>query len=212
MNLQTSSTNRVELPPRMRTTLEEFRRRVWIIKIAEGLLAAVFGLVVSYLLVLVLDRFWDTSALLRGVLLTAGAVGMFILFPLKCHRWVWSQRHLEQVARLVKHKFPRFGDRLLGIVELARSEAEQQRSRVLVEAAMKQVDEEIGQRDFEDAVPHAAHKRWAWTTAVPLALAVVVFVWIPLAGSNALVRWLMPWRDTERYTFAQLDQVPEVVA
>ena len=65
MNLPNA--NRVELPPRMRATLEEYRKRVWIVKIAEGLLAAVFGLVISYLVVLVLDRFWDTSAMLRGL-------------------------------------------------------------------------------------------------------------------------------------------------
>jgi hypothetical protein len=209
MNL--SNTERVDLPPKMRGMLEEYRRRVWIVKVAEGVLAGLFGLVMSYLLVLVLDRFWDTSAWFRGAMLIGGSVGMLIFFPLKCHRWIWCNRHLEQVARLLKHKFPRFGDRLLGIVELARNDAEQQRSRALVEAAMKQVDDELEDRNFNDAVPNAQHRRWAWAAGVPVVLALVVFMWIPLAGSNAFVRWLMPWLDTPRYTFAQLESLPDEI-
>ena len=38
---------RIELPERMRSRLESFRRHVWMIKIGEGLLAGLFGLLVS---------------------------------------------------------------------------------------------------------------------------------------------------------------------
>ena len=43
----------------------------------------------------------------------AGSVGMVILFPLKYHNWVWKHRRLDQVARLVRHRYPLFGDELL---------------------------------------------------------------------------------------------------
>ena len=151
--------HQLELPEAMRAKLEQFRRRVWLVKIAEGLLAAVFGLAISYLLVFALDRVWDTPAVLRLAILIGGAAGLGILFPLKCHRWVWRQRHLEQVARLLKHRFPRLGDQLLGIVELAKSESEQQRSGALVRAAMAQVDKATRDRDFTDGVPHPRHRR-----------------------------------------------------
>ena len=59
------------LPPILESKLSEFRKRVWIIKLTEGLLAAVFGLVLSYVLVFVLDRFMETPAWLRGALLAA---------------------------------------------------------------------------------------------------------------------------------------------
>ena len=65
----------IEIPDRMRTKLEKFQKKVWIIKLAEGLLAAAFGLLVSYLLVFVLDRFFDTSALARTAILIAGHLG-----------------------------------------------------------------------------------------------------------------------------------------
>jgi len=194
----------IGLPPRLKAALEQYRKRVWAIKLAEGVLAAIFGLVVSYLAVFVLDRWVDTPAVVRGLILAVGSMGMVILFPLKYHNWVWRHRRLEQVARLLRHKFPRFGDHLLGIVELAHAESQQGTSRALVEAAMRQVDAELQERDLGDAVPNPRHRRWAWAAGVPLALIVVVMVVVPAAGGNALVRWAMPWRDVERYTFAQL--------
>ena len=181
-----SQQERIALPPRMKAALEQYQKRVWMIKLTEGALAAIFGLVISYLVVFGLDRLFDTPMGLRAAILTVGSVGMVILFPLKYHNWVWSHRRLDQVARLLRHKFPRFGDHLLGIVELANSESQQGTSRALVEAAMQQVDAELEGRDLADAVPHPRHRRWAWAVGVPLVLIVVVMVVLPAAGRNAL--------------------------
>ena len=189
----------------MKDALERYRKRVWVVKIAEGALAALFGLVLSYLLVFALDRVFDTPALLRGSILALGCVGLGLLFPLKIHNWVWSHRRLDQAARLLRHKFPRFGDHLLGIVELAQSDL-RDGSRALVEAAMRQVDEEMERRDLGSAVPDPTHRRWAVAAGLPLALSAALLLIVPAAAGNALVRWSMPWRDVERYTFAQLEQ------
>jgi len=194
----------IMLPPRMRAALAQYQKRVWTIKLAEGALAAIFGLVVSYLVVFGLDRLFDTPAALRVVILAGGSVGVVILFPLKYHNWVWRHRRLDQVARLVRHRFPRFGDHLLGIVELAQSDSQPGKSRALVAAAMRQVDDELAGRDLTDAVPNATHRHWAWAAGVPLAGVVLLIVLIPAAGSNVFKRWLTPWRAHERYTFAQL--------
>ena len=196
--------DRVALPPRMTSALKHYRKQVWFIKVAEAVLAAIFGLAMSYLAVFACDRLWDTPAIVRTAILALGSVGMVILFPLKYHNWVWSHRRLDQVARLVRHKFPRFGDHLLGIVELAHSESQHGKSRALVQAAMRQVDQELQKRDLSDAIPNPRHRRWAWAAGVPLLLIAGLMVLIPAAGGNALKRWLLPWSDVERYTFAQL--------
>ena len=210
MQVRTPS-DRLELPGGMRSKLEAFRRRLWMVRLAEGALAAVFGLLLSYLLVFVLDRFWDTPAWLRVVILVAGATGLGVWLPLKWHRWVWRTRQLEQVARLLRHKLPRLGDQLLGIVELVQSELEQERSTALCLAAIRQVDEEMRHRDFSDAVPNPRHRRWAWAAGVPFVVALAALYVVPAAGTNALIRWLMPWSHVERYTFAQLDDLPEKI-
>src|SRR4029079_13681903 len=92
--------DRIELPDGMRSKLESFRRRLWWIKIGEGILAGIAGLALSYAVVFVLDRFWDTPGSVRAGLLIVGALGLGLAFPLKFHRWVWRTRQLEQVARL----------------------------------------------------------------------------------------------------------------
>ena len=92
----------LQLPPVLSSKLSEYRRRVWIVKLAEGVLAAIFGLGVSYLIVLGLDRFFETPAWLRGILLTLGAAVPGLGLPLKWHKWVWRQRRLEDAARLLR--------------------------------------------------------------------------------------------------------------
>ena len=133
---------------------------------------------------------------------------MAILFPLKCHRWVWGTRRMEQVAILLKHKFPALGDQLLGIVELAHSERNLGSSTRLAQAAIQQVDDVVRDRDFSDAVPFARHKFWATVVAVPALMALLACAIVPAAGFNAVARWLMPWRDVDRYTFAQVGNFP----
>ncbi len=205
-----SAKQRIDLPDGMRSKLESFRRRVWWIKIGEGVLAGLAGLLLSYALVFVLDRFWDTSAGLRTTILILGSLGLGIAFPLKFHRWVWGTRQLEQVARLLRHKMPRLGDQLLGIVELAHAEVDDERcSPALLRAAVNQVDRDIAKRDFKDAVPNPKLRRWSLAAAALAAIVIAAFVIMPAAGKNAFWRWIAPWRHTDRYTFAQVDHLPD---
>ena len=200
-----SQKDTVGLPPRMQDALEQYRKRVWIIKLAEGTLAAIFGIMISYLVVFGLDRMFDTPTLLRGLILLTGMVGMVFFLPLKYYNWVWRHRSLEGIARLLQHKFPRFGDHVLGIVELASNRSDQSASPALVAAAMRQVDEEVAKHNLADAVPNPQHRRWAYAAGVPIILVIIGIIVIPATSRNTLARWLTPWRDVDRYTFAQLE-------
>ena len=200
-----SQSGTVNLPPRMKAALEQYQKRVWTIKLAEGVLAAIFGILVSYIIVFCLDRVFDTPMLLRVLILVVGMVGMILLLPMKYYHWVWKHRQLDGVARLLQQKFPRFGDHVLGIVELARNREDQLSSPTLVEAAMRQVDAEVARHNLAEAVPNPRHRRWACATVLPLALVVIGTVVIPATSWNTFARWLTPWRDVARYTFAQLE-------
>ena len=203
------SIHQLHLPETTRRRLSQFQRKLRVVKIAEGVLAGIFGLVLSYLAVFLLDRIVDTPAAMRTGLLIAGSMGLAVFFPLKCHRWVWGTRRMEQVAVLLKHKFPALGDQLLGIVELAHSENDLGSSMRLAQAAIDQVDTEVRDRDFSNAVPHPRHRFWAVTVAVPVSLVLLALAIVPAAGFNAMARWLMPWRNVERYTFAQVENLPK---
>ncbi len=99
-------------------------------------------------------------------------------------------------------------DHLLGIIELVNNVHETGHSETLCQAALEQVDHETKDRDFTGAVPHPKHLRWGMIAGVAAALAVVAMLVVPAAGGNALWRWAMPWKNTPRYTFAQLNELP----
>ena len=208
MKIQTHLTEpqgKIKIPPRLKAALEQYQKRVWTVKLAEGVLAAIFGILVSYIIVFCLDRVFDTPTLLRVLILGVGMVGMIFLLPMKYYNWVWKHRQLDGVARLLQQKFPRFGDHVLGIVELARNREDQLSSPTLVEAAMRQVDAEVARHNLADAVPNPRHRRWAWAAALPLVLVAIGALVIPATSWNTFARWLTPWRDVARYTFAQLE-------
>lgn len=204
----TPTKNPLELPRSLEQQLLDFRRRVWTIKLIEAGCGAAVGVLVSFLITFGLDRVWNTPAPVRLAIFVA-AILCCALVPLALHRWVWCHRRLEQLARLLSRKFPSVGDQLLGVIELVRSESEQARSRTLCEAAIRQVAEQAQRRDFSQAVPRPRHRRWAALAVATLAIAILLLAIFPAAARNAWARFLLPWKDTPRYTFAMVDPLPD---
>ena len=205
-----SSDGDLPIPPNLKRKLEAFQSRLWSIKIAEGALAGLAGLGISYLLIFVLDRIFDTHSAVRAFILFAGFAIPALWLPLRWHHWVYQQKSLEQIARLLRRKFPRLGDELLGIVELSHSGSETN-SRVLVEAAMKQVDKRIAKRELDDAVPDNHYRIWLTGAFSVIFLSAALTLLVSDAAKNALNRWVSPWKSVDRYTFAQLEQLPQKV-
>ncbi len=199
---------RLQLPESLQAQLHEFRRRVWTIKSMEAACGALFGVVVSYLAVFGLDRMLETPGSVRLAVFLV-AVGGCAFVPVYLHRWIWCHRRFEQLARLVSRKLPLVGDQLLGIIELVRSESEQQRSRALVAAAVVQVAGETAKRDLHAAIPHPRHRMWAWMAGVPTAVAVLLLCLFPAAAANAWARFVAPWQAIPRYTFTMVEPLPE---
>lgn len=198
---------RLQLPETLRDQLLGFRRRVWSIKLTEAVAAAIFGLVLAFLVMFVFDRVWETPGWVRGALFVAAWVGL-ALFPLAVYRWVWRNRRLDELARLLSRKHPQVGDQLLGIIELVRSDSEQARSRDLCEAAIVQVAHDAQRHDFRDAVPTPRHRLWGWLVGVPAVLVLGLLAFCPAAATNAWQRLLAPWRNMPRYTFAAMEPLP----
>ncbi len=197
----------LHLPQTTQDRLVEFRSLVRRVKMAEALLAGLFGLLVSWITLFLVDRVIDTPWTVRLLCLFAGALGPVIFVPAKLHRWIWGTRRLEQVATLLRQKYPALGDQVLGAVELVHSKNEPPGSLRLAQAAIDQVDAVVRTRDFSDAVPAPRHRRWAFFTLVPALIVLLTFLLIPAAGWNATVRWLAPWSSLERYTFAKITPI-----
>ena len=198
-----------EIPPELRKQLQEFRSHLWRSKLIEAVLAGIFGLVFSFLLVFLLDRAMPTPGWLRLVILVVGT-SLFALFaPYWIHRWILKNRHENQLARMISRKFPRLGDRLLGVLELSdQTESETTLSPALRAAATRDVAEAAAKRDFANALPSNRNRTGILVVSLLLLFAVGAFVILPKAGLNAFQRWLMPLSDTPRYTLTKFDDLP----
>lgn len=200
----------LRLPTTLETQLLGFRRRVWTIKMAEAVFVGIFSVVAAFLCVFAVDRLWDTPWWLRTAAFL-GALCACAIVPYYLHRWIWRRRHLEQLARLLSGKLPHLGDQLLGIIELVHSESEQARSRTLCEAAIRQVAQDAQKRDLRVATPNSRHRMWGWLVAASTAVAVGLALIFPSAAANAWARFLAPWTNTPRYTFAAVESLPEKI-
>lgn len=205
--------SRVEIPESLRLQLADFRRRLWRVKILEAIAAGMIGLLVSFLMVYGLDRIWPTPGWARLLILVSGVSLYGVFAPYWLHRWVWGQRRETQLARLIAKRYPGLGDRLLGVIELQDQEGSADSlSPRLREAAMEAVAAETGRRKLDEAMPAQKHRRWA-LAAMGLALVcTAAFTLTPRAGINAFQRWLMPFSNTERYTFTKLENPPTNIA
>ena len=194
------------IPKELKKQLAEFQRQLWRTKIVEAILAGFFGLIISFLVVFVLDRFIATPPLARLGILIAGTSLFAIFAPLMMRRWIYGHRKEGQLARLVSKKFPKLGDRLLGVVELQdQKESHKTLSPELRAAAMAHVARQAGKKDMGEALPISHYKKLGLGVALGALCVILGFSFAPKAGSNALKRWLLPLSDTERYTFTQLD-------
>ena len=198
------------LPDTLRRQLVSFRGRLWRVKVAEAILAGVFGLFFSYLLVFGLDRVWNTPSGVRLAILISGT-SLFTLFaPYWIHRWVFGHRREAQLARLIARRFPRLGDRLLGVVELQhQQESKEALSPELRAAAMEAVARQAKGRNFEQALPNPRHRIWSLGVLAAVAMAAAALLLAPKPGLNALKRWLMPLSNTPRYTFTKINPFNE---
>src|SRR5580704_8756580 len=204
------TTDRLELPETLQNQLYDFRKLVWTIKMIEAVCGAAAGILVAFLALFALDRLGETPGWARLSLFGLTVVSCACV-PLALHRWVWRNRRLEQLARLLTRKHPLVGDQLLGIIELVRNDFEQARSPQLCVAAIRQVAEDSQKRDFRDSVPSPRHRLWVALALIPLAASIALLTIFPSAGINAWTRLLAPWRATPRYTFAAVDKLPDPV-
>jgi hypothetical protein len=206
--MELARSHQLEIPRSLSEKLLAFRKRVWTLKLLEAAASAAFGVLVAFLVTYLVDRFVDTPAYVRTGIFVAALVA-FTLIPFAMYRWVWRHRQMEQLARLLSRRHPSVGDQLLGILELSRSESEQQRSMTLVQAAIHQVAEVAEKRDFRDAVPSPRYRSRLWMAGAAALAAVALFVVTPAAAKNALARFAMPWKNVPRYTFAAVSALPE---
>ena len=201
------STELLKVPDSLREQLASFRSRVWTTKMAEAVAVAIAGVLIAFLTVFLVDRFYDTPQSIRlGIFSVTLAICLIV--PWALHRWVWRHRRLDQLAKLLRVREPNVGDQLLGVIELSESDSEQARSRTLCAAAIEQVASSASKRDLNQAAPRSRIRFWGSLVAVSACVAIGLGAVAGPAAKNAWARLAAPWADTPRYTFTMIDELP----
>ncbi|MCA9126996.1 MAG: hypothetical protein KDB22_07920 [Planctomycetales bacterium] len=202
-----SNLQRLKIPDSLQIQLGQFRSRVWSSKLSEAFLLGIVGILLSFLTVYVFDRFLDTPRSARTAIFFA-SLALWLVVPWALHRWVWSNRRLDQLARLLRVREPVVGDQLLSVIELAEDDSEQARSRTLCAAAIAQVAEAAKSREFRAAAPPTRLRGLAGIFSLTGVATLVLALLFPAAASNAWARFITPWRNTPRFTFTEINTLP----
>lgn len=198
------------LPHSLREQFSALERRLWKTETILASCLGAAGLILSFLVVFVLDRFVDTPAVLRGLLVLLGLGSMAGAGVWWSRRWLGRRPPPEELAREIQKRHRRFGDRLLGIVELSRqNNLPENVSESLCRAAIAQVAAEAKKMDFAGTVETRPARRWGIGAGVLAGVVLVAAVFMPEAAWNAAARWILPGSSTPRYTFLDVDHLPK---
>lgn len=201
-----------QLPDSLIRQLNEFKRRLRVIKIVEALCLAGIVLTLTFLILFTSDRLWDTPHPFVSVLSILGICGLFIFLPWWGIQWVWRRRKATQLAKLIGDNDADLGDRLLGIIELNAEETNNQfSSEALKQAAIKQIAEEVAKKDLNINIPKPKHLHLSWALGLLFFIIVIISCWSPDAADNTFHRFISPTNPPPRFTFTQLSSTPEEI-
>lgn len=200
----------VNLPPELVRQIRAFEKRLCVMETIVALLGGIGALLLTYLLVFISDRLWDTPSWMRLPLAVGGALVLTAFLYHWFRYWLLHRRSRRDLVKLVQRRYTRLGDRLLGAVELAESGAVPGvMSPALCRAAIRQVAAESTAFDFKGAVNVRKPRTVAVVFIVLLFAVLLPLLLFPSAGVNALMRWVKPLGDVERYTFVSLQHLPD---
>lgn len=205
-----NSPSPANLPEALRLQFQALEGHLWRMETLAAVSGAACGLILSFALLFISDRLWNTPVVVRFLITISGAA-VTLFFAWRWMRlWVWNRRDIRSLSTLVQKHYRRLGDRLLGIVELADpAKRPDNISHALCEAAIKQVSAEAKEFDFQRAVATRQPRNFALAFALLLLVAGAVCAVVPQAGWNSLLRWLLPASSLQRYTFVSLNALPE---
>ncbi|MEX2606003.1 MAG: hypothetical protein WD708_01555, partial [Kiritimatiellia bacterium] len=198
-----------QLPAELQRALTKFERKWrWINTLTLlGLLSLIPLL--SFGLLSVSDRLWETPAWARFLLAVPVPVLMVASLMPWVKRWMVDRPGPRRLAAYMGSLDPRVGDRLLGAVELAGGGNESWAgSPALRKAAIRQVATQLADVHAEERLDLRWVRKLGVATAVVSALVAGYLVVVPDAAFNSFQRWLKPHQQIERFTFVRLSGFP----
>jgi len=198
-----------KLPKQLVEKLQNVEKRLFVIQTGIAIFGAIFGIIISFIILYLSDRLWNTPTLLRLIFTVGGAVSA-ALFTIK---WIKNRIQIVKsesfIPKLIQKHFQSLGDSLQGIIELAHEETRPENiSPELCKAAINQVAERTSNLNFELAVsPKKCRKAIIFCILSTLTVA-ACYLYDADAIKNTWQRWFNPLSNIKRYTFVQLENIP----
>ncbi len=203
------------LPTHLRTQLDAFRRRLFIQETLQALAVVVGAAGAAWVVLFVLDRFFETGMAVRLVLLACGATLAGLGLGRWLRHWVLSPRDDRRLSLLIQKKYRKLGDTLLGAIELAEGRVQDDAlSQELRVAAIGSVAQQAAQFNFLRAVNWRRTGRVAAGALACTGVLVAVGVYCLPALGITWWRLANPFASEQRRTFTRFAPLedPRVVA
>ena len=205
----TENQKQVALPERLRGQFAALEQRLWRTETLTASAAGLGSLLLSYALLFLSDRLWNSPVWFRTLVAALGWAGVVGALVWWSRRWWFQRRGQRALAVLVQQKYRRLGDRLLGIVELADEEKRPSSfSPALYRAAIEQVATEAEAYDFTVAADRRPERRLGWIVLACALSAALPWLVAPGAAGNALHRWAAPFAAVDWFTLVALEGLP----
>ena len=200
----------LNLPDEMASKLRTVEKRWLGVESASTSLLSLSIFLSSLVFMYLSDRLWDTAPIIRLLLLitTLSSFGFYLISHFK-RRKVYTDTPYKLIDLIQKH-YPQLGDSLQGAVELSNEGTRPDNiSPELCRAAVAQVAQKTSELSFEASIHTDQRNRFSRLFALVALLVIVFFTLDNKALLNTLERWVNPFSSAERYTFVQLNDLPE---
>jgi hypothetical protein len=187
--------------------LTALSRKIFSIKFGSLLL---LSLSVSWLVLFISDRLWDTPIGVRLLLSCSGWLcAIFFAWMIRRNAFLRTSSS-KWIARQVRAKFGGPGDRFLGVIELAekRNVDSLNYSESLYQAALQRVEKEISKLSLSDTFDRQPGRQAGIVAILCLFATVACFYSYPGLAQNTFLRWVSPWSDLQRKTLTRFSNIP----
>ena len=167
-------------------------------------------MILSFFIAFGSDRLWNTSSLIRVIIILLGLSPFCYLMYKWCGHWIWKRRGVRDLAKKIQVHHRQLGDRLLGVIELADNEHQNENiSEELRIAAINKIAKQASSINFKKDVDSKASSRALTISILLFSLVGILFYLVPDVFNNTFTRWTNPLSSLSRYTFTILGKMPE---
>ena len=195
------------LPQTFLDTFARLRRRLNEIYLWQWVIASLVFLLGSLYVFILLDRLLFIPEWVRVLFFVLGFIGAFIIGPVRFYNKVYLKRSNLSLAKLIKGRMKRIGDRIQGALEIAEHHSSSSVSPALLQAALEEIGDETAKLDFKEVLPHTHFRKYLILILGLVLIGGFSFFLAPKQTSNATARYFFPLSEVQRYSAVRFGEV-----